>query len=235
MLKTKNDTVVLKKLRRNTAYVQGIIKSIESYSDHLIVALTVKRTSNNEDTVLAYVHNVYLTAEVKKNLHIGKMLYVEGELKTRHISRITTTIYIFVKDMYFPHIDDEQANKSDSHINEVKLQGWISTAPIKRYTPYGRKLNELTLKVYRRNEVDNADYFPLITWESCDEIAKEIRQKSHIEVYGRIQSKVVHNKREQKDINSYYISVYKITILPKYKKKNKNKKNVEEKAVEQVG
>ena len=86
--------------------------------------------------------------------------------------------------------------------------------PIYRTTPFGREITDLLLAVNR--SYHKSDYIPCITWGRNARFAQNLAVGDHIQVWGRIQSRIYQKKLETGDTATkiaYEISISKMETV----------------------
>ena len=104
--------------------------------------------------------------------------------------------------------------EDDIKSNQIYLDGYICKEPIYRKTPLGREIADLLVAVNR--SYGKSDYIPCICWGRNARYASSFEVGSHVEVYGRIQSreyiKKIGEEQTEKRV-AYEVSVNKIEFL----------------------
>ena len=161
---------------------------------------------------------VYLPLMVSERLvdvtqsYIGETISVSGQFRSynRHEEKKNRLILsVFVRELEF--VDEIE---DDIKSNQIYLDGYICKEPIYRKTPLGREIADLLVAVNR--SYGKSDYIPCICWGRNARYASSFEVGSHVEVYGRIQSreyiKKIGEEQTEKRV-AYEVSVNKIEFL----------------------
>lgn len=142
----------------------------------------------------------------------GKILEVVGQFRSYNQyeegkNRLILTVFILeVKE-----VGQQELAKNK---NAIYLNGYICKGPVYRTTPFGREITDLLLAVNR--SYHKSDYIPCITWGRNARFAQNLSIGDHIQVWGRIQSRVYQKKMETGDVvtkTAYEISIGKMDIV----------------------
>ena len=93
--------------------------------------------------------------------------------------------------------------------------GYICKEPIYRKTPLGREIADVLLAVNR--SYGKSDYIPCICWGRNARFAAGFEVGSHIQMYGRIQSREYVKKISETETErrvAYEVSVSKVDLIP---------------------
>ena len=174
-----------------------------------LVDISVSRLSDSVD---------YITLMVSERLvdvtqsYIGETISVSGQFRSynRHEEKKNRLILsVFVRELEF--VDEIE---DDIKSNQIYLDGYICKEPIYRKTPLGREIADLLVAVNR--SYGKSDYIPCICWGRNARYASSFEVGSHVEVYGRIQSreyiKKIGEEQTEKRV-AYEVSVNKIEFL----------------------
>ena len=144
--------------------------------------------------------------------YIGETISVSGQFRSynRHEEKKNRLILsVFVRELEF--VDEIE---DDIKSNQIYLDGYICKEPIYRKTPLGREIADLLVAVNR--SYGKSDYIPCICWGRNARYASSFEVGSHVEVYGRIQSreyiKKIGEEQTEKRV-AYEVSVNKIEFL----------------------
>ena len=104
----------------------------------------------------------------------------------------------------------ETADYTD-YINEIELTGFFCKPPAHRTTPLGRDICDVQLAVNRDRQ--KSDYIPLIIWGRTARLISRLDVGAHVNVKGRLQSRVYQKQTEQGVIEktAYEVSVSRIS------------------------
>ena len=97
------------------------------------------------------------------------------------------------------------------YINEIELTGFFCKPPVHRTTPLGRDICDVQLAVNRDRQ--KSDYIPLIIWGRTARLIARLDVGAHVNVKGRLQSRVYQKQTEQGVIEktAYEVSVSRIS------------------------
>ena len=144
--------------------------------------------------------------------YIGETISVSGQFRSynRHEEKKNRLILsVFVRELEF--VDEIE---DDIKSNQIYLDGYICKEPIYRKTPLGREIADLLVAVNR--SYGKSDYIPCICWGRNARYASSFEVGSHVDVYGRIQSreyiKKIGEEQTEKRV-AYEVSVNKIEFL----------------------
>ena len=104
----------------------------------------------------------------------------------------------------------ETADYTD-YINEIELTGFFCKPPVHRITPLGRDICDAQIAVNRDRQ--KSDYIPLIIWGRTARLISRLDVGAHVNVKGRLQSRVYQKQTEQGVIEktAYEVSVSRIS------------------------
>lgn len=98
--------------------------------------------------------------------------------------------------------------------NQIFLDGYICKPPVYRKTPLGREIADLLLAVNR--PYGKSDYIPCICWGRNARYAETFEVGSHVQVWGRIQSREYQKKTGDGEVEkrvAYEVSVSKLECV----------------------
>ena len=174
-----------------------------------LVDISVSRLSDSVDYIPLMVSERLV--DVTQS-YIGETISVSGQFRSynRHEEKKNRLILsVFVRELEF--VDEIE---DDIKSNQIYLDGYICKEPIYRKTPLGREIADLLVAVNR--SYGKSDYIPCICWGRNARYASSFEVGSHVEVYGRIQSreyiKKIGEEQTEKRV-AYEVSVNKIEIL----------------------
>ena len=174
-----------------------------------LVDISVSRLSDSVDYIPLMVSERLV--DVTQS-YIGETISVSGQFRSynRHEEKKNRLILsVFVRELEF--VDEIE---DDIKSNQIYLDGYICKEPIFRKTPLGREIAELLVAVNR--SYGKSDYIPCICWGRNARYASSFEVGSHVEVYGRIQSreyiKKIGEEQTEKRV-AYEVSVNKIEFL----------------------
>ena len=174
-----------------------------------LVDISVSRLSDSVDYIPLMVSERLV--DVTQS-YIGETISVSGQFRSynRHEEKKNRLILsVFVRELEF--VDEIE---DDIKSNQIYLDGYICKEPIYRKTPLGREIADVLLAVNR--PYGKSDYIPCICWGRNARYASSFEVGSHVEVYGRIQSreyiKKIGEEQTEKRV-AYEVSVNKIEFL----------------------
>ena len=174
-----------------------------------LVDISVSRLSDSVDYIPLMVSERLV--DVTQS-YIGETISVSGQFRSynRHEEKKNRLILsVFVRELEF--VDEIE---DDIKSNQIYLDGYICKEPIYRKTPLGREIADLLVAVNR--SYGKSDYIPCICWGRNARYASSFEVGSHVEVYGRIQSreyiKKIGEEQTEKRV-AYEVSVKKIEFL----------------------
>ena len=174
-----------------------------------LVDISVSRLSDSVDYIPWMVSERLV--DVTQS-YIGETISVSGQFRSynRHEEKKNRLILsVFVRELEF--VDEIE---DDIKSNQIYLDGYICKEPIYRKTPLGREIADLLVAVNR--SYGKSDYIPCICWGRNARYASSFEVGSHVEVYGRIQSreyiKKIGEEQTEKRV-AYEVSVNKIEFL----------------------
>ena len=187
--------------------VSGFRYSHEVYGEGFyMVDVSVNRLSNFVDIIPVMVSERIV--DVTKNYE-GNLIYVLGQFRSynRHEEKKNRLVLsVFARELEFI---EEESDELKS--NQIYLDGYICKEPIYRKTPLGREIADLLIAVNR--SYGKSDYIPCICWGRNARFASGFEVGSHVEIWGRIQSreyvKKINENETEKRI-AYEVSVSKI-------------------------
>ena len=174
-----------------------------------LVDISVSRLSDSVDYIPLMVSERLV--DVTQS-YIGETISVSGQFRSynRHEEKKNRLILsVFVRELEF--VDEIE---DDIKSNQIYLDGYICKEPIYRKTPLGREIADLLVAVNR--SYGKSDYIPCICWGRNARYASSFEVGSHVEGYGRIQSreyiKKIGEEQTEKRV-AYEVSVNKIEFL----------------------
>ena len=204
-----------KVLGNNQVNVYGEVISEFTFSHEVygegfyMVHLSVRRLSNVFDTIPLMVSERLV--DVSKDYR-GKFFEACGQFRSynRHEeNRNRLVLSLFVRDL---RVDDTELGSDKP--NYIFLDGYICKQPVYRKTPLGREIADLLLAVNR--PYGKSDYIPCICWGRNARYADQFEVGSHIQLWGRIQSREYQKKIGEEEYEkrvAYEVSVSKMEFL----------------------
>ncbi|MCM1256545.1 MAG: single-stranded DNA-binding protein [Roseburia sp.] len=196
----------------NQVSIVGTIVSDFHYSHEVygegfyMVDVSVNRLSNFVDIIPVMVSERIV--DVTEN-YDGKLIYVQGQFRSynRHEEKKNRLVLsVFARELEFI---EEESDELKS--NQIYLDGYICKEPIYRKTPLGREIADLLIAVNR--SYGKSDYIPCICWGRNARFASGFEVGSHVEIWGRIQSREYVKKIDENETEkriAYEVSVSKI-------------------------
>ena len=169
--------------------------SHEVYGEHFyIVNIAVCRLSNSYDV-------------------IPVMVQVSGQFRSynRHEeNRNRLVLSVFAREAVLASQEDED----EQNPNHIFLDGYVCKHPVYRKTPLGREIADVLLAVNR--PYGKSDYIPCICWGRNARFADKFEVGSHIQIWGRIQSREYQKKIAEDQYEkrvAYEVSVSKLEYI----------------------
>ncbi|MBO5373782.1 MAG: single-stranded DNA-binding protein [Lachnospiraceae bacterium] len=199
----------------NQVSIVGTIVSDFRYSHEVygegfyMVDVSVNRLSDFVDIIPVMVSERLV--DTTENYE-GQLIYVTGQFRSynRHEEKKNRLVLsVFARELEF--LEEET---DDLKINQIYLDGFVCKEPVYRKTPLGREIADLLIAVNR--SYGKSDYIPCICWGRNARFASGFEVGSHVEIWGRIQSreyvkKIGENETEKRV--AYEISVSKVERL----------------------
>ena len=205
-----------KLFENNQVSMMGEIVSEFRYSHEVfgegfyMVDIAVNRLSNYADYIPLMISERLIDTEQD---YIGQLIHVTGQFRSynRHEEKKNRLVLsVFVRELEFLDEIDE-----DEKTNQIFLDGYICKEPIYRKTPLGREIADVLLAVNR--SYGKYDYIPCICWGRNARFAAGFEVGSHIQMYGRIQSREYVKKISETETErrvAYEVSVSKVDLIP---------------------
>lgn len=204
-----------KLFENNQVTIMGEVVSEFSFSHEVygegfyLVDVAVSRLSDSVDYIPLMVSERLV--DVTQN-YIGETILVNGQFRSynRHEEKKNRLVLsVFVREWEFvDYIEDEVKS------NQIYLDGYICKEPIYRKTPLGREIADLLVAVNR--SYGKSDYIPCNCWGRNARYASGFEVGSHVEVFGRIQSREYLKKIGEDETErriAYEVSVSKIEFF----------------------
>lgn len=204
-----------KMIKNNQSTIAGKVVSTFTFSHEVfgegfyMVHLEVERLSGNVDTIPVMISERLI--DVNED-YIGEFLAVSGQFRSynRHDGEKNRLIlYVFAREASF--IEGEI---DDGKTNSILLDGYICKPPVYRETPFGREITDILIAVNR--PYGKSDYIPCILWGRTARFAAFLGIGTHIEIEGRIQSRVYMKRissEELEERTAYEVSVSRLEEL----------------------
>ncbi|MBC5714107.1 single-stranded DNA-binding protein [Roseburia sp. BX1005] len=199
----------------NQVSIVGTIISDFRYSHEVygegfyMVDVSVNRLSDFADIIPIMISE--RLADTTQNYE-GQMIHVTGQFRSynRHEEKKNRLMLsVFAREIEF--VEEE---KEEYKSNQIYLDGYVCKEPIYRKTPLGREIADLLIAVNR--SYGKSDYIPCICWGRNARFASGFEVGSHVEIWGRIQSreyvkKIAETVTEKRV--AYEVSVSKVERL----------------------
>ena len=185
--------------------------SHEAYGEHFyIVNIAVCRLSNSYDVIPVMVSErlIDVTSDYR-----GCVLQVSGQFRSynRHEeNRNRLVLSVFAREAVLASQEDED----EQNPNHIFLDGYVCKHPVYRKTPLGREIADVLLAVNR--PYGKSDYIPCICWGRNARFADKFEVGSHIQIWGRIQSREYQKKIAEDQYEkrvAYEVSVSKLEYI----------------------
>ena len=185
--------------------------SHEVYGEHFyIVNIAVCRLSNSYDVIPVMVSErlIDVTSDYR-----GCVLQVSGQFRSyyRHEeNRHRLVLSVFAREAVLASQEDED----EQNPNHIFLDGYVCKHPVYRKTPLGREIADVLLAVNR--PYGKSDYIPCICWGRNARFADKFEVGSHIQIWGRIQSREYQKKIAEDQYEkrvAYEVSVSKLEYI----------------------
>lgn len=202
-------------LENNQVSIVGEIISDFQYSHEVygegfyMVEVAVSRLSNFSDYIPLMISERLIDTSQS---YIGQKVYVTGQFRSynRHEElKNRLVLSVFVREIEFIEEETEEMKS-----NQILLDGYICKDPIYRKTPLGREIADLLVAVNR--SYGKSDYIPCICWGRNARFASGFEVGSHVQIWGRIQSREYVKKVSETQVEqrvAYEVSVSKIEFL----------------------
>ena len=190
--------------------VSDFVYSHEVYGEGFyMVDVSVSRLSNFVDCIPVMVSERLVNV---KEGACGRYVYITGQFRSfnrheEHKNRLVLSV--FARE--FELVDDPQEENAQ---NQIFLDGFICKEAVYRKTPLGREIADLLVAVNR--SYGKSDYIPCICWGRNARFASGFTVGSHVQIWGRIQSREYVKKiseTEAQKRTAYEVSVSKIELL----------------------
>ena len=168
--------------------------------------ISVNRLSDSVDIIPLMISERLV--DVTEDLR-GVIIEASGQFRSynRHEeNKNRLMLSIFVRELQL-YDNYEEENSS----NQIFLDGYVCKPPIYRKTPLGREIADVLIAVNR--PYGKSDYIPCIAWGRNARFAAGFEVGSHIQIYGRIQSREYVKKISEDECErrtAYEVSVSKI-------------------------
>ena len=186
----------------NKVYISGMIVTELKFSHEVqnqkyySAVISVKRYSDNYDLIPLIVSGDLIGEKILKESINGKYVEVLGQFKSYDQIGIDGNkhliLFVFANEIRFY---DELSKLKIINGNYIYLDGYLCKKPIYRKTPLGSRITDLCIAVNRRYA--RCDYIPCIAWNNTAKWASYLEVGTHVQIYGRIQSRYYFKKYEE--------------------------------------
>ncbi len=199
----------------NQVSIMGEIVSEFTFSHEVygegfyMVDVSVSRLSNFVDYIPVMVSERLIDVSGD---YIGQYIYVNGQFRSfnRHEERKNR----LVLSVFAREIEMVETPEDEAVTNQIFLDGYICKESVYRKTPLGREIADLLVAVNR--SYGKSDYIPCICWGRNARFASGFEVGSHVQIWGRIQSREYVKKisdTQAEHRTAYEVSVSKIEFL----------------------
>ena len=184
--------------------------SHEVYGEHFyVVNIAVCRLSNSFDVIPVMISERLMDVSAD---YRGCTLQASGQFRSynRHEetrNRLVLSVFAREASLIEPEEDDQNPNY-------IFLDGYVCKHPVYRKTPLGREIADVLLAVNR--PYGKSDYSPCICWGRNARFADKFEVGSHIQIWGRIQSREYQKKIGEEHYEkrvAYEVSVSKLEYI----------------------
>jgi len=190
--------------------VSEFMFSHEVYGEHFfVVNIAVCRLSNSYDVIPVMISERLM--DVKNDCR-GCTLQASGQFRSynRHEeNKNRLVLSVFAREVSFLQGDNDEQNP-----NQIFLDGYVCKRPVYRKTPLGREIADVLLAVNR--PYGKSDYIPCICWGRNARFAEQFDVGTHIQLWGRIQSREYQKKIGEDEYEkriAYEVSVSKLECI----------------------
>ncbi len=190
--------------------VSEFVFSHEVYGEHFfMVNIAVCRLSNSFDVIPVMVSERLMDV---KNDYRGCTMQAIGQFRSynRHEeNKNRLVLSVFAREVSFL-----EGEEDDQNPNHIFLDGYVCKHPVYRKTPLGREIADVLLAVNR--PYGKSDYIPCICWGRNARFADQFQVGTHIQLWGRIQSREYQKKVEDDKYEkrvAYEVSVSKLECI----------------------
>lgn len=184
--------------------VSGFLFSHEVYNEKFYtIELAVKRLSEQEDVIPVMVSERII--DINKD-YKDCTVRISGQFRSfnRHEdNRNRLILSVFAKE-----IDFIEEFTDYTKTNMITLDGYVCKPVSYRETPLGREIADILLAVNR--PYGKSDYIPCISWGRNSRYASSFDVGTHIELFGRIQSRDYNKAISENDVKSF--TAYEVSV-----------------------
>lgn len=222
-----------RKILNNVVSMEGVIMSPFNFSHEVFgegfytVTLRVPRLSDQNDDIMIVVSERLI--DVKEDMTDVKVR-IQGQFRSYNQNdgeRNHLVLSVFAREVDF--LDSDQAVSGTQ--NEIYLNGYVCKSPIYRKTPLGREITDILIAVNR--SYGKSDYIPCIAWGRNARFSAEFEIGTHVEIWGRIQSREYNKKLNDSETEkrvAFEVSISKLDVFPYFMDEQTNEQIDEEKS-----
>ena len=171
--------------------------------------ILVKRLSDCSDCIPVMISERLIDVS---NDYRGEYVQINGQFRSynrheEHKNRLVLSVFAREFELV-EQFEEENA------ANQIFLDGFICKESVYRKTPLGREIADLLVAVNR--SYGKSDYIPCICWGRNARFASGFEVGSHVQIWGRIQSREYVKKVSETQVEqrvAYEVSVSKIEFL----------------------
>ena len=174
-----------------------------------IVNISVSRLSGSYDVIPVMVSERLIDV---KNDYRGCILEATGQF--RSYNRHEEAKNRLVLSVFAREVTVYEGESGEQNPNHIFLDGYVCKRPVYRKTPLGREIADVLLAVNR--PYGKSDYIPCVFWGRNARFAEQFEVGSHIQTYGRIQSREYQKKVDEDKYEirvAYEVSVSKMEVV----------------------
>jgi primosomal replication protein N len=204
-----------KMFENNQVTIMGEIVSDFMYSHEVygegfyMVEVSVNRLSSFVDYIPVMVSERLVNVQESCE---GQYVAITGQFRSfnrheEHKNKLVLSVFAREFEVV-EEWDDESVT------NQIFLDGYICKESVYRKTPLGREIADLLVAVNR--SYGKSDYIPCICWGRNARFAAGFTVGSHVQIWGRIQSREYVKKVSETEVEqhvAYEVSVSKIEFL----------------------
>lgn len=206
-----------REIQNNVVNMEGMLISPFSFSHKVFgegfytVPLRVPRLSSQHDNIMLTVSERLI--DVKQDMTDMKV-GVKGQFRSYNQhdgERNHLVLSVFARDIDFLELDQMM----DGIRNEIYLNGYVCKPPVYRKTPLGREITDMLIAVNR--PYGKSDYIPCIAWGRNARFSAEFEVATHLEIWGRIQSREYNKKASDSEAEkrvAFEVSISKLNDIP---------------------
>lgn len=206
-----------RKITNNVVSMEGTFVTPFTFSHEVFgegfytAAMSVPRLSEHHDDIIILVSERLIDVNTDMT---GVKAKVQGQFRSYNHhdgDKNRLVLSVFARDVEF--LDADQV--VDGTKNEIYLNGYICKEPIYRKTPLGREITDILVAVNR--PYGKSDYIPCIAWGRNARFSSEFQIGTHVEIWGRIQSREYTKKISDTEFEervAYEVSISKMNEIP---------------------